>query len=69
MKLKKITPKQRLAIIVPFAFVMIAFLIATQSYFNNKEIRLASNGCFEQGGFPTVEITFLSLGYSFSCDD
>ncbi|WP_342513776.1 hypothetical protein MKY34_03015 [Sporosarcina sp. FSL K6-1522] len=69
MKLKKLTGKQRLAIIAPLTFVMMAFLVGAQSYFNNKEIGFASTECLEQGGSITVETSFLALEYSFSCDN
>ncbi|REB07357.1 hypothetical protein DVB69_11020 [Sporosarcina sp. BI001-red] len=49
-------------------FVMTVFLISTQSYFNNKEIGLANDGCPEIGGIPDLQSSFLNLTYSFSCD-
>ncbi|SDH24533.1 hypothetical protein SAMN05192534_10321 [Alteribacillus persepolensis] len=49
------------------SIVTVAFLISTQSYFNNKEIRLASDKCYEIGGLPKVERDSLTLSYSFSC--
>ncbi|PIC79415.1 hypothetical protein CSV75_12550 [Sporosarcina sp. P18a] len=49
------------------SFVMMAILITTQSYFNNKEIRLASEGCYEVDGIPELQGGFLNLNYSFSC--
>ncbi|WP_067729829.1 hypothetical protein [Oceanobacillus damuensis] len=51
------------------SFVTVAFLISTQSYFNNKEISLASDRCYEIGGMPKVESDFLNLNYSFSCQE
>ena len=54
-------------LISTLSFVMVAFLISTQSYFNNKEIRLASDRCYEIDGMPEVQGNFLNLDYSFSC--
>ena len=68
MKLKKLTIKQCLSVLASLTLVMITFLISTESYFNNQEIKMASNGCFEQGGYPVVETTSLTLNYSFSCE-
>ena len=68
MKLKRLTVKQRLSIIVPLVFVVVAFLIVSKSYFNNQEINMASRGCLEQDGIPIVTTTFLTLDYSFSCE-
>ena len=45
----------------------IVFAIGTQSFFSNKEINLASDKCYEAGGTPTVESSFLAVNYSFSC--
>ncbi|WP_240377959.1 hypothetical protein [Bacillus piscicola] len=50
------------------SFVMVAFLISTQSYFNSKEIRLASDRCYEIDGTPKVQADSLNLSYSFSCE-
>ncbi|GAB1792824.1 MULTISPECIES: hypothetical protein [Priestia] len=49
--------------------VGIALLIGTKSYFNNKEVNVASDKCYAKGGTPEVEMTFLTLGYNFSCED
>ncbi|TRZ39821.1 hypothetical protein CEQ21_02425 [Niallia circulans] len=43
------------------------FLLASKVYFNTKEITTASESCYENGGNPSVESTFLTLGYSFTC--
>ncbi|WP_110114940.1 hypothetical protein [Bacillus sp. CGMCC 1.16541] len=51
------------------AVVMIVFLIGVKSYFNNQELNVATDRCFEKGGQPNVEMTFLTLSYSFSCDE
>jgi hypothetical protein len=50
-------------------FVTITFFIATQSYLNNKELRLASDRCYENGGYPKVESDSLTLHYSFICEN
>ncbi len=60
-----IKTKQLLLIGVLF-FVVVAFLISTQSYFNNKEISSASDKCYESG-IPKVESDLFALNYSFSC--
>lgn len=43
------------------------FLVGTQSYFNSKEIDNASNQCYDIGGTPEVESSFLAISYSFEC--
>lgn len=50
-----------------FSFLTVVFLIGTQSYFNNKIINLASDGCYEIGGSPKLERDFFAINYSFSC--
>ncbi|SER02630.1 hypothetical protein SAMN05216362_1412 [Piscibacillus halophilus] len=50
------------------SFLMVIFLYGTQSYFNYKEINLASDRCYEIGGTPIVEKDFLTSNYSFSCN-
>lgn len=64
----KIRTKMLVAIGV-LSFVMISFLVSTKSYFNNKEIGLANDKCYEIGGMPKVESDFLTLNYSFSCEE
>lgn len=49
------------------SFLTIVFLIGIQSYFNKKEINLASDKCYGVGGMPKIESEFLALDYSFSC--
>ena len=49
--------------------LMSIFLVATKSYFNNKEINVASDQCYEKGGQPNVSMTALTLNYSFSCEN
>lgn len=68
MKLKKLTGKQGLAIMVSVLLVTGAFLIATQSYFHTKEIKMASEGCYDIDGDVVLETSFLNLSYSFSCE-
>jgi len=68
MNFKTLTIKQQLLIVIPFVFMIVAILIGSKSYFNHQEIKLASSGCEVQGGNPVVETTFLTLGYSFSCE-
>ena len=48
--------------------LMSIFLVATKSYFNYKEINVASDQCYEKGGQPNVSMTALALNYSFSCE-
>ena len=48
--------------------VTVFFLIGTQSYFNNKEIKLATDKCYEIGGTAKVKMDLLALSYSFSCE-
>ncbi|MED3728361.1 hypothetical protein ABEY69_00495 [Priestia filamentosa] len=69
MKLKKLTIGQRLSIILPFIVVIASSLIFSKSYFNNKEINEFSEGCFNIGGQPVVEMSNLNLDYYFSCEE
>ena len=48
--------------------LMSIFLVATKSYFNNQELHVASDQCYEKGGQPNVSMTALTLDYSFSCE-
>ncbi|WP_453996298.1 hypothetical protein [Bacillus nitroreducens] len=50
------------------SLLAVVFLYGMQSYFHNKEIEFASEGCYEIGGTPIVEKDFWALGYSFSCN-
>jgi len=43
------------------------FLIGVQSYYNQKEIKIASKLCLEKGGQPTIIRDYLALNYSFLC--
>ena len=58
-----------LLIVGGLTILMVTFLIGTKSYFNNKEINLASEKCFERDGNPVVDMDSLALNYSFSCDE
>lgn len=55
--------------VIGLALLTTVFLIGSQSYFNNKEVNLASDKCYQKGGQPNVEMAFLTLNYSFSCDE
>ena len=72
MKIKKIlsqrlTILQRLSIILPVFMIIGSSLIYAQSQFNNKEISVFTDSCFEVGGSPVVEMATLNLDYSFYC--
>lgn len=54
--------------IIGFSLVMVVFLVGVSVYFNTKEINNASERCYEIGGMPTVETSFLTINYSFSCE-
>ncbi|MEA0555193.1 hypothetical protein U1P98_15925 [Lysinibacillus irui] len=43
------------------------FLIGVQSHYNQKEIKIASKLCLENGGQPKIVRDYLALNYSFSC--
>ncbi len=43
------------------------FLIGAQSHYNQKEIKIASKICLENGGHPKIIRDYLALNYSFSC--
>ncbi|MFD1929476.1 hypothetical protein ACFSFY_15650 [Sporosarcina siberiensis] len=56
-------------IIIGFAAILAVFiLIATESYFNSKELKLAREGCLEKNGIIVEERTFLNLDYTFTCE-
>ncbi|MBA9029440.1 hypothetical protein [Peribacillus huizhouensis] len=67
MKLKKLTIKQRLLVVLPLTFVVIAFLMVSNYYFNYQEIKALSDGCYGKGGYPLVERDLGVFNYSFSC--
>ena len=64
---KKITPIQGLVLIVVIAVMLIAILLASQSYFSYIEVTEATNGCIERGGLPIIEKSGLRMTY-FKCD-
>lgn len=48
--------------------LVVAFMVLTTSYFNTKEIKLASEGCYEVGGSVFLEIhNSMTSSYSFEC--
>jgi len=50
----------KLSISITLAIIIISlFLLASKVYFNTKEITAASESCYENGGNPSVESTFL----------
>lgn len=50
------------------ALLIVAFMVLTTSYFNTKEIKLASEGCYEVGGSIVLEIhNSMTSSYSFEC--
>jgi hypothetical protein len=50
------------------ALFVVAFLTIESSYFNTKEINLASTRCYEIGGEVILEIhNNLTSEYSFEC--
>ena len=67
MKIKKLAPMQRVAIIISTLMVVGGFLIISQIYFNYSEAREMSNSCYDKGGFPTIEKSGLNIDY-FNCD-
>lgn len=67
MKIKKLTSVQRAAIIASAVMVATAFLILFQVYFSYVEVKTASNGCYDKGGFPAIEKSGLKIE-TFDCD-
>lgn len=67
MKIKKLAPMQRVAIIISTLMVVGSFLIISQIYFSYSETREMSNSCYDKGGFPTIEKSGLNIDY-FNCD-
>lgn len=46
-----------------------SILIASASYFNNKEIDSLTNQCYQNNGEPTLKISNeLTNNYSFNCN-
>lgn len=68
MNVKRKSTKQGLIIIGFAAIVAIFILIASKSYFNSEELKLAREGCLEKNGSIIEERTFLNLNYTFSCE-
>ncbi|WP_203363894.1 hypothetical protein [Bacillus sp. REN10] len=68
MKRTRLTNLQRLSLIMSLALVLVAFLIGSKSYFNTKELHSLSENCHTMNGLPTVEMSFMNLEYSFSCE-
>jgi hypothetical protein len=64
---KNLALPKRLLLLGSVTFVLFAFLIAIQSYFHNKEVHNLSSKCYDRGGSPSVKMTPLLLGYSFTC--
>ena len=68
MKLiKKITPIQGLVIIGTITVMVVAILIATQSYFSYLEVTEAANSCYDLGGVPIIEKSGLKMTH-FHCN-
>lgn len=67
MKIKKLAPMQRVAIIISTLMVVGGFLITSQIYFSYSEVREMSNSCYDKGGFPTIEKSGLNIDY-FNCE-
>lgn len=69
MKRKELTGKKQFFLMIePWTLLVMAFLVAYQSYYSHKEIRLLNTRCLEQGGRLVLETIFWTLGYSFPCD-
>ncbi|NEU31337.1 hypothetical protein GN156_11175 [bacterium LRH843] len=67
MEIKKLRPMQRVAIIISTLMIVTGFLVISQIFSSYIEVREASNGCYDKGGFPTIEKSGLSIDY-FNCD-
>lgn len=46
--------------------MIVAFIIAFQTYFSYLEVTEASNGCFDLGGVPIIEKSGIKMTY-FHC--
>ncbi|UJL45169.1 hypothetical protein KFZ58_12180 [Virgibacillus sp. NKC19-16] len=66
MNIKRITPIQGLLIVGLFAFIVVAILIAAQSYLSYAAVTEAADNCFNIGGHPIIEKTGLDMTY-FEC--
>jgi hypothetical protein len=67
MKYKKLTPLKKMAIIVSTAMVLVAIITISQSYLSYLEVKDAADGCYDKGGFPTIEKSGLNIEY-FECN-
>jgi len=64
--IKRITPIQGLIIVGLFVFVLVAILIASQSYLSYIGVTEAANNCFDIGGYPIIEKSGFEMTY-FEC--
>ena len=54
--------------ILVILLLVVSFLVISTSYFNTKEIRLLTSGCYENSGEVLIEIhNNLTSKYSFEC--
>ncbi|KAA0965391.1 hypothetical protein FQ087_03530 [Sporosarcina sp. ANT_H38] len=54
--------------ILAIFLLVVSFLVISISYFNTKEIRLLTSGCYENSGEVIIEIhNNLTNEYSFEC--
>lgn len=54
-------------IVISLIFIVMVIGLFINSYFVHDEIIFASNLCYENKGFPTVERGFLSLSWAVTC--
>ncbi|WP_100013112.1 hypothetical protein [Lentibacillus sediminis] len=66
MQIKKITPLKGLVIVGLIAFIVVAILIAAQSYLSYVKVTEAADNCFNIGGHPVIEKTGFEMTY-FEC--
>lgn len=69
MKVKEKMSKQGIAIamIISSLILAVSFVVISQVYFTYQESLTMSKGCYDQGGFPIVEKSGLSITH-FDCD-
>ncbi|MCM3757656.1 hypothetical protein M3197_09155 [Sporosarcina aquimarina] len=67
MKIKQWMSNQGKAITISTLIVVVGFLVISQMYFTYSENRAMSNGCYDKGGLPIVEKSWLSIT-NFDCD-
>jgi len=65
--INKITSIQGYVLIGTVALMLVAVIIASQSYFSYLEVTEAANGCFDRGGLPIIEKSGLKMT-SFHCN-